>query len=156
MNKIIGNIDLNMGIAKVTLHRVFDRHGIAAEIFGALGQHGFNIEAISTTQLRRNRADISFAVREPDLEPITRILQSIKDRFGAKTIGIDKDRALIGIYGSEQFANPGMVGRIFSKFAELGINIEMISASLSTLTIVIKKDKADQAVEAIKKEFAVQ
>lgn len=139
----------------MTIHRVYDRYGIAAEIFNALGQHSLNIEAISTSSLGHNRADITLAVLESDLNDVVRLLESIKGKFGAKKIIVDKDRAIITIYGSRISSTPGIAGRIFTKLSELGINIEMISASLSVLSIVIKKEKAGEVVEAIKKWFAV-
>jgi len=155
VEKLIENIECNTQIAKVTIHRVFDRPGIAAEVFGALGQHGLNVEAISTNPLGRGRANISFAVLESALEDVHRVLESIKVRFGAKTITVDKDQAIITIYGTKLSTTPGIAGRIFSKLSELGINIEMISGSLSFLSMVIKRSKALEAMEVIKAEFSI-
>ncbi|MCK5258813.1 MAG: ACT domain-containing protein [Thermoplasmatales archaeon] len=53
------------------------------------------------------------------------------------------------------FSTSGIAGKIFAKLSEQGINIEMISASISALSIVVRRDKAKQAVAAIKTEFGV-
>lgn len=150
---ILSSIESKLQIAKVTLHGVSDRQGVAAQIFSSLGQQGFNVEAITTTQRGRKRADISFAVPEQDIPRLTRLLQSMKQRFGAKDASIDRNRALLVLYGARGFAAPGAAGRIFAKFSELGINIEMISASLSILTLVIPREKAGAIAEVLKKEF---
>jgi aspartate kinase len=150
---ILSGIDAKSQIAKVTLHGIYDRQGVAAQIFGSLGQQGFNVEAITTTQRGRKRADISFAVPEQDIPRLTRLLHSMKMRFGARNVSIDRNRALLVLYGAKGFAAPGAAGRIFAKFSELGINIEMISSSLSILTLVIPRDKAGAVTEALKQEF---
>ena len=153
MENILTSIDLKSQIAKVTLHSVYDRHGIAAQIFSSLGQHGFNVEAITTTQRSKQRADISFAVLEQDIPKLTRLMRSMKERFGARNVSIDRNRALLVLYGSKGFSAPGAAGRVFAKFSELGINIEMISSSMSMLTLVIPRENARAIGEVLNKEF---
>jgi aspartate kinase len=154
MEKEIENIEQNTKIAKVTLERVIDRHGVAAEIFGALGQHGVNVELISTSSVGHNRANISFAILESFLDDVLKLLETIKDKFGADKVSVDKGCALITVYGTKLSTTPGIAGRIFKDLSEHGVNIEMISASLSVLSIVVKKEKVAEAVEAIKASFS--
>ncbi len=77
MEKIIEGVDYKTQLAKITLGGVVDRPGVAAEIFSALGQHGLNIELISTSLIGRGRADISFAVLESSLENVCKVLYQI-------------------------------------------------------------------------------
>jgi len=152
---MIDRIEYNSGIAKVTLHGVSDRYGVAAEVFSALGEHGLNVELISTSSIGRKRADISFAVVEVDLDDVVNILENIKSSFGAQDILVDRDCALISMYGAKLATTPGVAGKIFKILSENGINIEMISASLSALSIVVREDKGAGAVESLKKEFSL-
>jgi len=150
---VIESIEYNKNIAKVTLQGVSDRYGVAAEIFSALGEHGLNVELISTSSTGRGRADISFAILDSDLSDVVKLLETIKGNFGARTIAVDKDRALITIYGTKLATTPGVAGRIFKILSENGINIDMISASLSVLSIVVREDRVTNAVEALNREF---
>jgi aspartate kinase len=153
MTNIFDKIEQNTKIAKVTLQNVTDRQGVAAEIFSALGEHGLNVELISTSSAGRGRADISFAVLEADLRDVVKLLDTIKGNFGAQGIAVDQDRALITIYGSKLATTPGVAGKIFKVLSENGINIDMISASLTVLSLVVDEGKIKSAVEAIEKEF---
>jgi len=153
MNNVIDKIEQNTKIAKVTLHNVIDRPGVAAEIFSALGEHGLNVELISTSSAGRGRADIAFAVLDADLTDVAKLLEAIKGNFGARNIVVERDRALITIYGTRLATTPGAAGKIFKVLSENGINIDMISASLTVLSLVVDKSKVDRAVEAIEKEF---
>jgi aspartate kinase len=153
MSDVIDKIEHNTKIAKVTLHNVIDRPGVAAEIFSALGEHGLNVELISTSSAGRGRADIAFAVLDVDLTDVAKLLEAIKGNFGAHDIAVDRDHALITIYGTRLATTPGAAGKIFKVLSENGINIDMISASLTVLSLVVDKSKVDRAVEAIEKEF---
>ncbi|MGD9380256.1 MAG: ACT domain-containing protein [candidate division WOR-3 bacterium] len=153
MPNIFDKIEQNTKIAKVTLQNVTDRQGVAAEIFSALGEHGLNVELISTSSAGRGRADISFAVLEADLSDVVKLLDTIKGNFGAQDIAVDQDRALITIYGSKLATTPGVAGKIFKVLSENAINIDMISASLTVLSLVVDESKITSAVEAIEKEF---
>jgi aspartate kinase len=154
MEKIVEGIDYTQ-LAKVTLHRVTDRPGVASDIFGALGQQGLNIELIATNSLGRGHADISFAVLESNLEGVCRVLENLKRKFKTKDIIIDRECAMITVYGARLATTPGIAGRIFGKLSERKINIEMINTSMSALNIVVKKDRVMDAVGAIRTEFSI-
>jgi aspartate kinase len=62
---------------------------------------------------------------------------------------------LITLYGSKLATSPGIAGKVFATLAERAINIEMISASLSVLSVVVKQEKVEEAVEALRDQFAV-
>jgi aspartate kinase len=138
------------------MHRLVDRTGLAADIFMSLGEEGINIELIATSSAGRGRNNISFAVLENDLDRVLRVLNRINNRFRAERISVNKGYALITIHGPGLSTTPGIAGKIFSRLSEVGINIEMISASLSILSVVIAGERADQAVAAIKAEFVAQ
>jgi len=152
---MIDKIEHNTNIAKVTLHNVVDRYGVAAEVFSALGEHGLNVELISTSSTGRGRADIAFAVLTSDLDEVVRLLETTKGNFGAQEVSVDKNCALMTIYGEKLATTPGVAGRVFKILSENGINIDMISASLTVLSIVVEKEKITTAIEAIQKEFHI-
>jgi aspartate kinase len=134
---------------------VVDRTGLAADIFISLGQSGVNVELISTSSAGHNRNNISFAILESNVDEVLKILETIKDKFGAEKVTIDKGCGLITMYGRKLSTTLGIAGKVFAKLSERGINIEMISATLSVLSIVVNKEKMMEAVEIIKAEFSV-
>ncbi len=153
MNKFVEGINFNSDIARITLHGVVDRQGIAAEVFGALGQHGLNVELISTTSIGRGRADISFAVLEPYVDKACKVIETMQETFKTKKIAVDKNCALITIFGPMLASTPGIAGAVFAKLADQGVNIEMISASLSSVSMIVQREKVTSAVKAIQDEF---
>jgi aspartate kinase len=147
------HIASNANIAKVTLHSVPDRPGIAAEVFGKLGAQGFNIELVVTGISFKGRTDVSFAVAESELDAIEKLLEEMKNEIGAERISHTSSVALVSIAGHQLAQTPGIAGRMFNALSKAGINIDTISTSMSSVTCLIAKDKAKEAVEALRKEF---
>jgi aspartate kinase len=155
MERMIENIEYSTHMAKVTLQGVVNRHGVAAEIFSALGQQGLNIELISTCQTSRNRADISFAVHKSNFKTVRKVLENMKGRYGTQKVMIDQNCALVTIYGPLLAHTPGVAGKIFGILAQRNINIDMINASLSGLHLVVQKEQVMDAVAALRAEFGI-
>jgi aspartate kinase len=147
------HIASNANIAKVTLHSVPDKPGIAAEIFGKLGTQGFNVELVVTGIPHKGRTDILFAVAENELDAINTLLQKMKDEIGAEKVSHTLSVALVSIAGHQLAQTPGIAARMFNALSKAGINIETISTSMSSVTCMVAEDKAKEAVEALRKEF---
>ncbi|MFB0509949.1 MAG: ACT domain-containing protein [bacterium] len=153
MSNLIEDIELRTNLAKITMKSVFDRPGIASLIFSSLGEAGFNVETIAQTGTTKDRCDISFTVKDDEVDMVLEHLRKKLTDISATGVLVDKNVALVTIFGKELVHTPGFAGRVFSILANKGINIEMISASLSILSCIIPKDKASEAMETIKAEL---
>ncbi len=149
-------VDLNAGVSRVLLRGVPDRPGIAAEIFGALGAKGFNVELVVTTGGTRGTADICLAVSQQQREQVVESLLKGQDQMTAAEIVADNDVALVSIVGSNLAKIPGVAGRMFKALSSRGINIEVISTSLGSVTCMISRDRAVEAVAALEGEFLLE
>ena len=63
------------------------------------------------------------------------------------------DVALISVFGPDFRERPGIAGTMFSALGERGINILVISTSISTLSCVIDADCLEGAIEAVQETF---
>ncbi len=149
------HIASNTNVAKVTLHSVPDKPGIAADVFGKLGNEGFNIELVVSGISYKGKVDISFAVAENELDAIQTLLEKVKDEVGADRVSHTTSVALVSIAGHQLVQTPGIAGKMFNALSKAGVNIDTISTSMSSVTCMIPMDKAKEAVEALRKEFEV-
>jgi aspartate kinase len=143
----------NREITKLTLEGVPDRPGIAAEVFGSLGSQGFNIELVVSTGGSGGRADISLAVSRSDQEAAVRALDMIREEVGARSLAVNAKVALVSIVGQHLSTEPGIAGRMFRALSSHGINIEVISTSMSSVTCMIEEVRAEEALAALRGEF---
>ena len=147
------HIASNTNVAKITIHAVPDRPGIAADIFGRLGNEGFNVELVVSGISYKGKVDVSFAVAENELDAVKTLLEKVKDEVGADSISQTTSIALVSIAGHQLVQTPGIAGKMFNALSKSGINIDTISTSMSSVTCMVPMDKAKEAVEALRKEF---
>ena len=145
----------NRDVTKITLEGVPDRPGIAAEVFGRLGSRGFNVELVVSTGGTAGRADISLAVARADQSNVLRAMEALRDEVGAQGLVVNSAVALVSIVGANLSTEPGIAGRMFRALSSGGINIEVISTSMSSVTCMIEEARTEEALRALKSEFGL-
>ena len=143
----------NKDITKITLEGVPDRPGIAAEIFGALGQQGVNVELVVSTGGSHGTADISLAVSRNQEKQVLDALESIRRDVGGRSLHRNSRVALVSLIGHSLSTEPGIAGRMFGALSRAGVNIEVISTSLSSVTCMIEERSCEDALAALHQEF---
>jgi len=142
-------------VAKITLHGVPDEPGIAGEVFSCLGQAGHTVELVVSAGAGKGRADISLVVRESELETVLASLGKIRHKVGARDVAHDRGVALVSAVGSGLAGTPGVAGRMFRTLSAVGINIDLISTSIASVTCVIPRGAAEKGMEALRREFGL-
>ncbi|MFH1891125.1 MAG: ACT domain-containing protein [Candidatus Zixiibacteriota bacterium] len=142
-------------VAEVVIHNVPDSPGIAADIFGALGARGYNVELVISSPGKRNRANIAFALREKDVDAAIQLLNDMKSTLQFDDISSRSDIAILTVSWHMLSGQPGSGGRLFSALSKAGINIEAISTSLSSISCVVKVSQIDEAATALRAEFGI-
>jgi aspartate kinase len=155
MERLIDSLELRTDLVKVILKSVPDRPGTAGGIFTKLGEQGFNVEAISQTGAAGDRCDVTFAVRDTEAPAVLEYLHGQLTALDAKGVLIDKNLALIVLFGERLATTPGVAGQVFSLLGQQGINIEVISAGLVSLAMMVPKSRAEAAVKAIRAGFGL-
>ncbi len=142
-------------VAEVVIHNVPDSPGIAADIFGALGTAGLNVELVISSPGERNRANIAFAVSEKDIESAIKVLNGMKETLQFDSITSRSEIGILTLSWHMLSGQPGSGGRLFSALSKAGINIEAISTSLSSISCMVKVSQMDEAEKVLKEEFDI-
>jgi len=147
---------VNRDITKFTFSGVPDRPGIAAEIFGALGQRGVNVEMVVSTGAQRGTADISMAIAGSQATGVIEALEAIRREVGARALHRHGEAALISLLGHGLQTEAGIAGRMFGALSRAGVNIEAISTSMSSVTCMIEEARCEAALAALRQEFNLE
>jgi len=142
-------------VAEVVIHNVPDSPGIAADIFGALGSAGLNVELVISSPGERSRANIAFAVREKDVEAAIKVLNGMKETLQFDSITSRSEIAILTLSWHMLSGQPGSGGRLFSALSKACINIEAISTSISSISCMVKVSQIDDAEKILKEEFDI-
>lgn len=149
------NLRYNEHIAKVTLIAVPDQPGIAAEIFASLAEQGVGIELIVTSAAGKGKGDISIALHENELKAAASLLKQITTRLGARELVTDQSLALISFNGDALTGDHSLTARIFKVLGGKGVNLQMISQSLNSISFLIPRDKLADALITLRESFEV-
>lgn len=153
----VEEIHINTAVVRVVLKGVRDRPGMAAEIFQILADKGINIEMIVSGPSSRGRTDIAFLILESQLPRLQEVTEEILEESIAQDIQIDPKVALITFYGTREMQRtPGVASAILNALAMAGVNVEMFSASVDSVSLVIREDRVDDARGAIVDVFGIE
>ncbi len=150
---IISGVTYALDDAKVTIHDLPDKIGVAARVFAALAQANVNVDVIIQNVSAGGAADISFTAAEADLPRVSTVLTALKEELGFSSFDLDKEVAKVTLVGAGMKTYPGIAAKMFEVLAENNINIEMISTSSIKISCVIRKQQAETAVRALHAAF---
>jgi len=150
---VVTGITHDRSQAKISLLRVPDRPGIAAQIFGALGAQRIVIDMIVQNISRDGFTDISFTVPRGDAASAAAALEEIARAVGAEGVLRDERVAKISIVGVGMRSHSGVAARMFGALSREGINIQMISTSEIATSCVIEDKYTELAVRALHDAF---
>ena len=141
--------------AKISILRVPDRPGIAAQVFGAVGAQNVVVDMIVQNISRDGFTDMSFTVPRADYQQAIDVLKQVSTRVGAQGVVHDERVAKVSIVGVGMRSHSGVASRMFATLAREGVNIQMISTSEIAVSCVIEEKYAELAVRALHDTFEV-
>jgi aspartate kinase len=136
--------------AKITLHKIPDRPGVAAAIFGPLADAGVNVDMIVQNVSEDNKkTDLTFTVPRGDLAKALAALEKHAGEIGYRDITHDSGVAKVSIIGIGMRAHAGVAQTMFSTLHDKGINIQVISTSEIKVSVLIAEEYVELAVRAL-------
>jgi aspartate kinase len=136
--------------AKITLHRIPDKPGVAAAIFGPLADGGVNVDMIvQNVSEDGKKTDLTFTVSRSELHRALDAIEKAAPAIGYRDVTHDASVAKISIVGIGMRAHSGVAQMMFRTLAEKGINIEVISTSEIKVSVLIAEEYVELAVRAL-------
>ena len=150
--KVTG-IAYTTNVAKITVHSVPDRPGIAAGLFEPLAKAGISVDTIVQNASLDRTTDISFTISGADLPQALREVKSSLPTIGVSQVISDSGLATVSIVGSGMQNTPGYAARMFRILAEGNVNIEMITTSEIRISCIIQEAQVKEAVRLLHRGF---
>jgi aspartate kinase len=151
---IVSGVAAQRDEAKITVHSVPDKPGIAYAILGPIADANINVDVIVQNVSHDGMTDLSFTVSRGDLPKAMKILKDqVKPHIGCKEVTGDDRMAKVSIVGMGMRSHAGIAAQMFRTLAEEGINIQMISTSEIKISVVVDEKYAELAVRVLHKAF---
>jgi len=139
--------------AKLTIRGVPDIPGVAAKILGPISDSDIDVDVIVQNISAENNTDFTFTVKQEDASRAKEILENTSKSLGGGLIELDDNIAKISIVGRGMRGQSGIASKMFESLADNEINILMITTSEIKISVVIKKDLQNKAVNALHDTF---
>jgi aspartate kinase len=152
---VIAGVTYNMNEAKITVSEVPDKPGTASTIFTPLAEANIVVDMIVQNVSHKGYTDMTFTTAKTDAKKAYKLMKKVADELGAKRVTVDEDIAKVSIVGSGMRSHSGIATKMFTIFANEGINLEMISTSEIKISCVIKEKYGELAVRALHTAFGL-
>jgi aspartate kinase len=150
---LVSGVSYDRNEAKITLQRVPDRPGLAAQIFGPIAAANIVVDMIIQNASEDGTTDLTFTVAKGDHKKALAIVERMLPALKAKGVLVDTDIAKISVVGVGMRTHAGVAARMFDVLAAEGINIEMISTSEIKISVVIEAKYTELAVRVLHDAF---
>jgi aspartate kinase len=153
---LVSGVTYNRNEARISIYGVPDKPGVAARIFGPVGEAGINVDMIIQTGRPDGKADLTFTVPRTDFKQALEIIKKVCEELGVERLEGDDKIAKVSIIGAGMRTHSGVATRMFETLARHGINIMMISTSEIKISCVIDEKYTELAVRALHEAFGLE
>ncbi len=151
-NVVVRGVAVDKDQAKVVVSNIADKPGTAAKVFRALADANINVDMIVQNVGRDGVANLTFTVPQTETLKAEKALAPVLKETGG-SVTLDDKIAKLSVVGVGMRTHSGVASTLFTALADAGINLELISTSEIKISVVIAKDKADDAARAAHKAF---
>lgn len=154
-------VEFDTDQAKVSLLRVPDRPGVAAQLFGEIGDQNLDVDLIIQSIHEGQTNDIAFTVTTDSLKRAEAVANAILpvlsqgSSLNSAEVMVEDNIAKISIAGAGMIGRPGVAAQMFTALSTGGVNILMISTSEVKVSCVVEAADCDRAVAILCQTFDV-
>jgi aspartate kinase len=154
---IITGVAGDLSEAKITVVGVPDTPGMAADIFTIVAETGANIDMIvqNVSTAATSRTDISFTLPKSDGEKVLTALRATQSNLGFESLAYDDQIGKLSVVGGGMRTSAGVSAQLFTALKNAGINMEMISTSEIRISVVMRADTLNHAVQIVHTAFGL-
>jgi aspartate kinase len=152
---LVSGITYNKDEAKISVMRVPDKPGIAAQLFSPLSHANISVDMIIQNVSHEGYTDLTFTVPQGDFKKALKIVQETAKDIGAGGVSSDEHIAKVSIVGVGMRSHSGIASKMFQTLSQEGINIQMISTSEIKVSCVIDAKYTELAVRVLHDAFGL-
>ncbi|NLJ96779.1 MAG: aspartate kinase [Clostridiales bacterium] len=151
---LVSGVVADKNTARIAVIGLEDQPGVAFKLFNHLARHNVNVDIILQSIGRDGTKDISFTVKEDDLdEAVATIERHRQTSLKCNKVDVERGVAKVSIVGAGMMSNAGVAAKMFEALYDVGVNIKMISTSEIRVTVLIDEMHVEKAMNAVHEKF---
>ncbi len=150
---LVSGIAYNKDEAKISVKRVPDKPGIAAQLFTPLSTANITVDMIIQNVSHEGFTDMTFTVPRSDFKKALKIVEETAAKIGAAGVQSNESIAKVSIIGVGMRSHSGIASKMFETLSAEGINIQMISTSEIKVSCIIEDKYTELAIRVLHDAF---
>ncbi|MCY4454585.1 MAG: aspartate kinase [Immundisolibacterales bacterium] len=151
---LISGIAFNRDEAKITVHRVPDRPGVAYRLLADIAAANIEVDMIvQNAAPEHDETDFTFTVNRNDYERAREMVDPVAEELGAERVTGDPRIVKLSLVGVGMRSHAGIASRMFDALARESVNIQMISTSEIKISVVVDERYLELGVRALHEAF---
>lgn len=146
---VVRGIAADKNVARISVLGVEDVPGVLAKMFGALAEHGIDVDIIVQSGVQDGKADFSFTVSLADRAKALDVLAGIKTEVPYREATFEEGLVKVSIVGAGMVSNPGVAAQMFEAISSVGVSIKMVSTSEIKVSCVIAAEPVQEVIRAL-------
>lgn len=136
--------------ARLTLHRLSNRPGVARAVFLALEDKGIVVDLIvQAAEPSGEAVDVTFTVPREEAANAAETLEAMRADLGFIHLSLDSSIAKLSVVGVGMRSHAGVARRLFDALFHEGINVEAISTSEIRISVLLAEENLERALQAV-------
>ena len=152
---LVSGVTYNKDEAKISVMRVPDKPGIAAQLFMPLSAQNIMVDMIIQNISHEGLTDMTFTVPRSDFKKALKIVEETATKIGAAGVESNQSITKISIVGVGMRSHSGIASKMFQTLSAEGINIQMISTSEIKVSCIIEDKYTELAVRVLHEAFGL-
>jgi aspartate kinase len=144
------------GYAKLLIHALPAGMRTPTELLEALAQEGISVDMVAESPQADGRVLLQLTVLEADLPRAREIAAEVAGRLGGggrmeERTGLSR----IALVGRGMSGRPGVYAQAYRTLLEAGVDVEAVSTSSISITLLVPGDREDDALRALHDGFTL-
>jgi aspartate kinase len=152
---LVSGIAYNKDEAKISVLRVPDKPGIAAQLFSPLSTANITVDMIIQNVSQEGFTDMTFTVPRADFKRALKLVEETAEKIGAGGVKSDETISKVSIIGVGMRSHSGIASKMFETLSSEGVNIQMVSTSEIKVSCVIDDKYTELAVRILHEAFGL-
>ena len=148
--RLVTGVTYSRNEAQVTLTKVPNTPGVAADIFQPLTDKEINVDMIVQNISEDGEyTDMTFTVPNADVDLAIKALEDAKQSLGYQKLLTNKAVAKVSVVGVGMRSHAGLAQKMFKTLASKNINILVITTSEIKISVLIEEEYTELALRAL-------
>lgn len=152
---VVRGVAVDKDQVKVIVSNIVDKPGSAARVFRALADATVMVDMIVQNVGRHGVANLTFTVPQTDTQRAVKALGPVLAEVGGGQLAVHENIAKLSVVGVGMKSHSGVAATLFQTLAAANINIELITTSEIKISVVVDRDRVDEAARAVHAAFGL-